>query len=49
MKKIAFLSLALLVLTVVSCTKDYRKAIVGEWDAGKATRQNDIRFTVRAD
>lgn len=49
MKKIACLSLAVLVLTAVSCKKDYRKAIVGEWNAGKATLENDIRVTVRAD
>lgn len=49
MKKIAFLSLSLLVLSAVACTKDYRKAIVGEWDAGKATQENEIRVTIRAD
>lgn len=49
MKKLAYLSIAALMLVTVSCKKDYRNAIVGEWDAGKATRENDIRVTVRAD
>jgi hypothetical protein len=49
MKKLAYLSIAALMLVTVSCKKDYRKAIVGEWNAGKATLQNDIRVTVRAD
>jgi hypothetical protein len=49
MKKLALLSMALLVFAVVSCKKDFRTVIVGEWNAGKATQENDIRVTVRAD
>jgi hypothetical protein len=49
MKKLAFLSLAALMLVTVSCKKDYRTAIVGNWDAGKATLDNEILVTIRAD
>jgi hypothetical protein len=49
MKRIACLSLTLFVLTVVSCKKDYRKDIVGNWDAGKATQKNEILVTIRPD
>ena len=49
MKKIACVSIAALMLTAVSCKKDNRTALVCEWDAGKATMQNNIRVTVRAD
>lgn len=48
MKTYAYISLALL-LVVLSCAKDYRHDLVGRWNAGKATLNNDILVTVRAD
>lgn len=49
MKKAVCVSLAVLALVAVSCKKDYRTAIVGNWDAGKATLHNEILVTIRAD
>jgi len=49
MKKIACASIAALMLVAVSCKKDYRKDIVGKWDAGKATLESEIFVTIQAD
>jgi hypothetical protein len=41
---IAILSCAVL---IASCTKDYSRAILGTWDAGKASLESRIVVTIR--
>ncbi len=41
---------ALLFFTItLSCTKDYRKAVVGKWNAGMATMKSDMIVTIKDD
>lgn len=45
------LPVALLVLAAfaLSCARDYQKEVVGKWNAGKATSEKDMFFTLRGD
>ncbi|OHD63350.1 MAG: hypothetical protein A2176_00130 [Spirochaetes bacterium RBG_13_51_14] len=43
------LLIVIAICTVASCGRDYRKAIIGRWDAGKATLESRILVTIRGD
>lgn len=50
MKKILVISVMGAALFLVSCAKDYSKDLVGKWNAGKASfNNNDLLVTIRPD
>jgi hypothetical protein len=47
MKKTIFILLLGFAVLISSCSKNYAGAIVGTWDAGKASRESRIVVTIR--
>ncbi|OHD70613.1 MAG: hypothetical protein A2W19_03500 [Spirochaetes bacterium RBG_16_49_21] len=46
MKKIFCISVVSFFVLITACAVDYRKAIIGTWDAGKASRESRIVVSI---
>jgi hypothetical protein len=47
MKRAICISISMACVLFVSCGRDYKKAIIGTWDAGKATQESRIIVTIK--
>ncbi|MBN2078181.1 MAG: lipocalin family protein [Spirochaetes bacterium] len=49
MKKTGCIALLVFISFALSCAQDYRKGVVGKWNAGMATTEKDMVVTIRGD